>query len=120
MSEDTPPAITPDPIPIEVRPTPAWAMLGVFLRQLGLIGGSLTTLFTMFSNRDIRGIFDYIAGSEFLTMLMIAAGAASLLWGMVREWTVWKKFRTLEAYVDDRVAIIESKLSSIRRHWFKG
>lgn len=118
MSEDTPPPITPDPIPIEVRPTPAWAMFGVLLRQLALIGGGIATLFSLWSSRDIRGIFDYIGDAEFMQILLIIAGAVSMVWGLFREWSVWKKLRTLEAYVDDRIAVIKGKLTSIKERWF--
>lgn len=118
MSEDTPPAITPEPVPIEVRPTPAWAMFGVLLRQLALIGGSVTTLFTIVGNRDLRGFFDYVGGHEFMQMLLIIAGAVAAIWGIIREWIVWKKLRTLEAYVDESIAIVKGKLASIRERWF--
>lgn len=121
MSEEHPHLpVTPEPVPIEVRPTPAWAMFGVLLRQIALIGGALTTLFTLVSSRDIRGIFDYIGDAEFMQMLLIIAGAASMIWGLVREWTIWKRLLTLQDYVDDQVAVVKSKLQSIKDRWFSG
>lgn len=118
MSEDTPPPIKPEPIPIEVRPTPTWAMVGVLIRQLALIAGAMTSVFSLLRERDFRGIFDYIQGDEATQVAIVVVGAVAMIWGLVREWKIWKKLRTLEAHVSDRIAVIRGKLESLRERWF--
>lgn len=97
--------------PIEVMPSPWLPLIGVFLRQLGLIGGSFATLFSLVSSKDIRGIFDYIGGSEFFLMLTAVIGLACLLWGWFRELKIWKKLATMAGILPDQIA-------RVRKRWF--
>lgn len=103
-----------DPKPITVSPSPVMPMVGVLLRQIALMGGALATLFTLFSERDIRGLFDYIGTDEFLSFTLMLVGLASLLWGQFRELRIWKKLVTLAEEVPDEIATIIRKLPFIR------
>lgn len=92
--------------PVEVQPHPWVPMLGVFFRQLGLVGGSTVTLFQMVGTRDLRGLFDYIRGEEFLSFVLVIVGIACLLWGHFRELRIWKRLSTLANRLPDSVAIV--------------
>lgn len=95
--------------PIEVAPHPWGPMMGVFFRQLGLIGGALVTLFQLIGARDLRGLFDYIRGDEFLSLVVVLIGLACLLWGHVRELRIWKRLSTMANKLPDSVAIVLDK-----------
>lgn len=97
--------------PIAVANSPTFLVLGVLLRQLALIGGSITTLFGLLSARDIRGLFDYIGGSEFLLMIATVVTVITLFWGWFRELKAWKKLVTLEQWVPNSIAYIKKKLT---------
>lgn len=97
-------SLTPVGKPIEVRPSPVLPLLGVLFRQLGLIGGGITTLFTLFSARDIRGIFDYIRGDEFFIVVTVIFGITCTLWGWIRELKGWKKLVTMAELLPDEIA----------------
>jgi hypothetical protein len=92
--------------PIEVQPSPIYPVFGVFLRQLAVVVGALTTLLSLTNRGDIRGLFNYIQDEQFLTAVTIAVGLASLLWGWFRELKVWKKLYTMANRVDNRIAIV--------------
>lgn len=97
--------------PIAVASSPWFLVLGVMLRQFALIGGSLTTIFGLFSSGDIRGLFDYIGGHEFITMVAVAITAFTLFWGWFRELKAWKKLVTMEEWVPNSIAYIKKKLT---------
>lgn len=104
MSKMIDPTTSTDPVKVYSSPIPA--IIGVFFRQLGLMGASITTLVTLVSQRDIRGLFDYIASHEFIAFLAMAVGLGCLLWGYIRELAVWKKLQTLANEVDDSVGVV--------------
>lgn len=97
--------------PIGVANSPTFLVLGVMLRQLALIGGSFTTLLSLLGARDIRGMFDYIGGSEFILALAATVTAGTLFWGWFRELKAWKKLVTLEQWVPNSIAYIKQKLT---------
>ena len=97
--------------PIGVPNSPTFLVLGVVLRQLALIGGSITTLFSFLSARDIRGLFDYIGGSEFILMIAAVVTFGTMFWGWFRELKAWKKLVTLEEWVPNSIAYIKKKLT---------
>lgn len=92
--------------PVEVYSSPLPAIVGVFFRQLGLMGASITTLISLISARDLRGLFDFISSHEFLAFLAMALGLAILLWGQVRELSIWKKLVKLVDEVPDSVGTL--------------
>lgn len=98
--------------PIEVLPSPWLPLLGVIFRQLGIIGGGITTLFALSSARDLRGIFDYIRGDEFFMVLTAAIGVGCTLWGWLRELRIWKRLTTMAHHLPDSIARIIPKKSS--------
>lgn len=112
---------TEDNTPIKVYSSPLPAILGVFFRQLGLMGASITTLVTLVSQRDIRGLFDYIASHEFIAFLAMAVGLGCLLWGHIRELKVWRKLVTLADEVDDSVGVIVDQVQDFftRLIWWR-
>lgn len=95
--------------PIKVYASPLPVLVGVFLRQLGLMGAAVTTLVSLISQRDLRGLFDYIASHEFLAFLAMAVGLACLLWGQVRELRIWKKLAILVDEVPDEIGTFVTK-----------
>ena len=104
MTKMIDPNVHTDPVKVYSSPIPA--IVGVFFRQLGLMGASITTLATLIGQRDLRGLFDYIASHEFFAFLAMAVGLGCLLWGYIRELTVWKKLQTLANEVDDSVGVV--------------
>lgn len=95
--------------PIEVRPSPLIPLLGVIFRQLGIIGGGITTLFVLASARDISGIFNYIRGDEFFMVVTAVIGMGCTLWGWLRELRIWKKLTTMARHLPDDIARIMRK-----------
>lgn len=119
MSKMIDPATETDPVKVYSSPIPA--IVGVFFRQLGLMGASITTLVTLVSQRDIRGLFDYIASHEFIAFLAMAVGLGCLLWGYIRELKVWRKLVTLADEVDDNVGVIVDQVQDFftRLMWWR-
>lgn len=103
--------------PVQVYSSPLPAIVGVFFRQLGLMGASITTLVSLISARDLRGLFDFIASHEFLAFLAMALGLAILLWGYIRELYVWRKLVTLVDEVDDNVGVIVDQVQAFFNRW---
>lgn len=112
------PPVTTGPVVVYSSPLPA--IVGVFFRQLGLMGAAITTLGTLIGQRDLRGLFDYIATHEFLAFLAMALGLLVMLWGYVRELRVWRKMVTLADEVDDSVGIIVDQVQDFfnRLKWW--
>lgn len=96
-------AIHLDP-PIQIRPSPAFQFTGLVLRQLGLVGGAVSTLLALRNAHDTKGLFDYIASSDFLIVVGIVMGIAVTAYGWFRELKIWKKFIVMEKWVPDEVA----------------
>lgn len=99
-------AATPIRKPIEIPPSPVLGLLGVVFRQVGLIGGGITTLFSLVSARNIRGIFDYIQGDEFFMIAAVLFGIGCTLWGYFRELKIWKRLVTMADHLPDEIAKI--------------
>ena len=108
------PPVTTKPVVVYSSPVPA--ILGVALRQVGLMGASVTTLVSLISARDLRGLFDFIASHEFLAFIAMAMGLAILLWGQVRELRIWKKLVKLVDEVPDDVGTLVDRVF----RWPKG
>lgn len=91
--------------PLVVNSSPWLSIVGIALRQIGLIGGSITTLFNLLSAHDIRGIFDYISGSEFFLALGVATTLVIAGYGYVREWLSRKKLVKVANADPDNVVV---------------
>jgi hypothetical protein len=102
---------------VVVYSSPVPAIVGVFFRQVGLMGASITTLVSLISARDLRGLFDFVASHEFLAFLAMAAGLAILLWGYVRELRIWKKLVTLVDEVPDSVGTVVDQVQAFFNRW---
>ena len=103
--------------PVLVYASPLPAVVGVFFRQLGLMGGAITTLMTLVGQRDLRGLFDYLAGHEFLVLVSMVVGLGCLLWGYIREFRVWRKLARLVDEVPDSVGTFVTKLFKWPKFW---
>lgn len=99
-----------NPQQIVVQKSAAISLLGVAFRQIGLIGGSITTLFSLVSAHDIRGLFDYLGGSEFFLVVGIVITLGVAVWGYVRSWISHKQKLIMARIVPDRVAVVVDKV----------
>lgn len=75
-----------DEATVRINASPYGAMLGIFFRQLSLMGGAITALWQFASARDIRGLFQFMATHEFIAFVILAISIVAFLYGYVREW----------------------------------
>lgn len=80
-----------DETTVKINASPYGAWLGIFFRQLSLMGGAITALWQFVSARDIRGLFQFMATHEFIAFIILAISLAAFLYGYVREWLHKKK-----------------------------
>ena len=89
---------------VNVDSTPIPAALGVLVRQVSLILGALVALMSFVRERDIMGLIEYLASSDFATAVGVLVGLLSLLWSYIRALRNWRNLNWLAGDVPDSVA----------------
>lgn len=99
-----------DPQQLVIRKSPAIAILGMIFRQLGLIGAGFTTIFSLLSAHDIKGLFDYIGSSEFFVVVGLIITVAIAAYGWMRE--IWSRQIKvfLASLLPDRIVTLKEDL----------
>lgn len=93
-----------DEKPIDVSPSTLPDQAFALMRQLVLIFGGAATLMTLFGQRDVEGILEFLQSSDFLQAVVAALTLAALIYGNLKS--RWRKQQLITAAdaAPDRVA----------------
>jgi len=93
--------------PIVVQPSSWPEIMGIAMRQLGLIGGGIVSLIGFMSAHDLAGFFRYIREDEGYAFVGAAVTVAVAAYGYFRAWRAKQKLLAITCAAPDCVAVVK-------------
>jgi len=109
-----------DPAVLKVNASASVALLGVALRQIGLIGGGVASIYSYLGAHDIKGLFTYLGSHEFLVIVLMLGGFVATAWGYVTAWTHKKLLREVADTKPSDIVIVHEGFWYRLTHLFTG
>lgn len=109
-----------DPAVVKVNSSPSVALLGVALRQIGLVGGGVASIYSYLDAHDIRGLFTYLGSHEFLVILLMIGGFVATAWGYVNAWLHKKKLTEVADTSPSNIVMVNEGFWYRLTHLFSG